>query len=62
MVVVAHRPFAIAFVDKLLLLVDGAVRAFGPRDEILQKIAPGQVASFKQQGISGEGTSDERHP
>ncbi|WDI32464.1 type I secretion system permease/ATPase [Hyphococcus flavus] len=45
-VIVAHRPAAIAFVDKLLLLVDGEVRALGPRDEILQKIAPRQVAPF----------------
>ena len=45
-VIVAHRPSAIAFVDKLLLLADGEVRAFGPRDEVLEKIAPGRIASF----------------
>ncbi|MEL7489690.1 MAG: type I secretion system permease/ATPase [Pseudomonadota bacterium] len=47
-IVVAHRPSAIAFVDKLLLLIDGEVRAFGPRDEILKQIAPSQVASFRK--------------
>ena len=46
-VIVAHRPSAVACADKLLLLMDGAVRAFGPRDEILQKLAPGQVTAFK---------------
>lgn len=46
-VIVAHRPATVAFVDKLLLLAGGELRAFGPRDEILQKIAPGQVTPFK---------------
>ncbi len=54
-VIVAHRPSAIAFVDKLLLLVDGEVRAFGPRDEILQKIAPNQVAAFRKPTEATEG-------
>ncbi len=45
-IIVAHRPTAVAFVDKLLLLVDGEVRAFGPRDEILKKIAPRQVTAL----------------
>ncbi len=47
-IIIAHRPSAIAFVDKLLLLADGEVKAFGPRDEVLQKIAPGRVASFEE--------------
>ncbi|MCA8889233.1 MAG: hypothetical protein KDA46_10415, partial [Parvularculaceae bacterium] len=45
-VIIAHRPSAIAHVDKLLMLMDGEVRAYGPRDEVLNKIAPGQVASI----------------
>lgn len=45
-VVVAHRPSAITHVDKLLMLVDGETRAFGPRDEVLNKIAPGRVAAI----------------
>ena len=45
-VIIAHRPTAIASVDKLLLLVDGQVRAFGPRDEVLQKITPKSVTPF----------------
>ncbi|WP_395076312.1 type I secretion system permease/ATPase [Hyphococcus sp.] len=59
-IVVAHRPSAIAFADKLLLLVDGEVRAMGPRDEVLQKIAPRQVTSFdaearaRQKKVSGD--------
>lgn len=45
-IVVAHRPSAITHVDKLLMLVDGETRAFGPRDEVLNKIAPGRVAAI----------------
>lgn len=39
-ILVAHRPSALAHVDKLALIVDGDLRAFGPRDEVLQKHAP----------------------
>ncbi|MEM9013917.1 MAG: type I secretion system permease/ATPase [Pseudomonadota bacterium] len=57
-VIVAHRPSAIAFVDKLLMLQDGEMKAFGPRDDVLKKIAPGMVASFdanakQRQGAGG---------
>jgi len=34
-VVIAHRPAAIAAVDKILMLRDGTVAAFGPRAEIM---------------------------
>ncbi len=40
-VVVAHRPSAITHVDRLLMLVDGEPRAYGPRDEVMAKLAPG---------------------
>lgn len=36
-VVVAHRPSAISALNKLLVLDDGRVRAFGPRDEVLAR-------------------------
>ena len=60
-IIIAHRPSAIAFVDKLLMLTDGAVAAFGPRDEVLKKIAPGLVARSeggakeRPQGALGNG-------
>lgn len=47
-ITVAHRPSAITFVDKLLFLVGGEARAFGPRDEILAQIAPKQVAVLRR--------------
>ncbi len=37
-VVIAHRPSAIAAVDKLLFLKNGRQAAFGPKNEVLQQI------------------------
>ncbi|HOP19154.1 MAG TPA: ATP-binding cassette domain-containing protein, partial [Parvularculaceae bacterium] len=53
-IIVAHRPSAIAFVDKLLFLVGGEVRAFGPRDEVLAQIAPKQAPVLRRVVSDGE--------
>ncbi len=37
-VVVAHRPSALAGVDQVLMMADGRAQAFGPRDEVLRKV------------------------
>src|SRR5882724_2582327 len=37
-VVVAHRPSAIAGVDLLLMMNQGRVQAFGPKDEVLSRV------------------------
>ncbi len=37
-IVVAHRPSAIASVDQLLMMNQGRVQAFGPKDEVLAKV------------------------
>ena len=37
-VLIAHRPSALASCDKVLFLVNGLQQGFGPRDEILRKI------------------------
>jgi PrtD family type I secretion system ABC transporter len=37
-IVIAHRPSAIAGVDLLLVLNQGRLQAFGPKDEILSKV------------------------
>jgi ABC-type protease/lipase transport system fused ATPase/permease subunit len=37
-VVVAHRPSAIANVDLLLMMNGGRAQAFGPRDEVLSRV------------------------
>ena len=38
LVIVAHRPSLLDSVDKVLVLRDGAVEAFGPRSEILPRV------------------------
>jgi ATP-binding cassette subfamily C protein len=38
--IVAHRQSMLPIVDKLLVIREGRVAMFGPRDEILRKIAP----------------------
>ncbi|MGC1573919.1 MAG: type I secretion system permease/ATPase, partial [Pseudolabrys sp.] len=37
-IVVAHRPSAIAGVDRLLMMNQGKAQAIGPKDEILSKV------------------------
>ena len=37
-IVVAHRPSAIAGVDHILVMAQGRVQAFGPKEEVLSKV------------------------
>ena len=49
-VMISHRPNTLGAVDKLLLLRDGAVEMFGPRDEIIGRLsrpAAGQSVTAK---------------
>jgi len=39
-ILVAHRPSALAMCDKVLLLINGMQQAFGPRDDVLSKVIP----------------------
>lgn len=61
-IIVAHRPSAITHVDKLLMIIDGEPRAYGPRDEVLNKIAPGQISPIggarkaRDQSVDSEAT------
>jgi ABC-type protease/lipase transport system fused ATPase/permease subunit len=44
-VVIAHRPTVLSTIDMLLVLAEGRVQAFGPKDAVLQKIRrPANVA------------------
>lgn len=43
-VVVAHRDSVLAVLDRLLIMDQGAVKAFGPRDEILKALAQARQA------------------
>jgi ABC-type protease/lipase transport system fused ATPase/permease subunit len=46
-IVVAHRPSAIAGVDQLLVMNQGRAQAFGPKDEILSKVLQRPPASSR---------------
>jgi ABC-type protease/lipase transport system fused ATPase/permease subunit len=37
-VVIAHRPSALAGVDLVLVMADGKAQSFGPKDEVLNKV------------------------
>ncbi len=37
-IIIAHRPSALAAVNKVLVLANGQTRAFGPKDEVLRNI------------------------
>jgi ABC-type protease/lipase transport system fused ATPase/permease subunit len=37
-IIIAHRPSALAVCDKVLYLANGMVQAYGPRDEVMRKI------------------------
>ena len=53
-IIMAHRPAAIQECDLLLVLDNGARRAFGPRDEVLKAMvrnAPEIVRSTGQGGV-----------
>jgi ATP-binding cassette, subfamily C, type I secretion system permease/ATPase len=39
-VLIAHRPTALAACDKVLVIANGNLQAFGPRDEVLRKVMP----------------------
>lgn len=44
-IIIAHRPSILASVDKILVLKNGAVEAFGPREEVLARFQPGRTLS-----------------
>lgn len=37
-IVIAHRPAALSAVNKVLVMANGQIRAFGPRDEVLKTV------------------------
>ena len=51
-IVIAHRPSLIAGLDRLLVLREGRTGMYGPRTEILTKIAG--VVPFKRPAIAAE--------
>ncbi|MDQ0321945.1 ATP-binding cassette subfamily C protein PrsD [Pararhizobium capsulatum DSM 1112] len=59
-IVIAHRPSALAATDLVLMMNEGRMQAFGPKDEVLAKILrqesrPPQVAGAANLKVVGEG-------
>ena len=54
-VVVAHRPIGIESVDQLLVLKDGRVQAFGPKETVLAQVLQPRVTSPSPIKIVSEG-------
>ena len=52
-IVVAHRPSALAGVDQVLVMAEGRVQAFGPKDEVLAKLLGTPAAAERRQPRQG---------
>ena len=50
-ILIAHRPSALATCDKVLLLANGTQQAFGPRDEVLAKVTMRPAAQAAAGGL-----------
>jgi len=48
-VIVSHKPSLLVNADKMLMLKEGQVAMFGPREEVLKKLAGQQQVSLSQQ-------------
>jgi PrtD family type I secretion system ABC transporter len=60
-VIIAHRPSILRHVDKILVMRDGAVQMFGPREEVLKKlIGPAQAKAPARQAPQTTRATDER--
>ena len=46
-VVIAHRPSALAHIDKVMAMANGQVQAFGPKEEVLRKVLAAVPAAPK---------------
>jgi len=52
-IIVAHRPSALAAVDKILVMKDGRMQAFGPKDEIFAKLRRPAGQPFPLTAVEG---------
>jgi len=55
-IIVAHRPSALAEISMLLWLDNGVMRAFGPKAEVLPKLAGAPPANANRIRAVGEGS------
>jgi len=55
-IVIAHRPSALAHLDKVMVLAGGQIQAIGPRDEVLRKTV--QNAAAARLKVVGDGLQE----
>jgi len=60
-IVIAHRPSILQHADKILILRDGLIEAFGPRTEIFAKLTPTAATGPSHTRIQPPPNSLERH-
>lgn len=56
-ILISHRPSTLAACDKVLVLANGGQQAFGPRDEVLQKVLS-QPVSFSNNNVDVDPDED----
>ncbi|TXM70389.1 ATP-binding cassette domain-containing protein, partial [Methylobacterium sp. WL69] len=61
-VVVAHRPSALAAVDLILMMAEGRVQAFGPKDEILKSVLRPASVPFETRAVEPRAAPGTRQP
>jgi len=61
-IIVAHRPMIMGAVDKVLIMRDGFLEAFGPRSEILQRAAPRMPGRGPQANVVPLAAASSLHP
>jgi ATP-binding cassette, subfamily C, type I secretion system permease/ATPase len=61
-VLITHRPSFLAAVDKVLLLRDGTIELFGPRDKVLEQMRMGNVVPRAKPPIVGLAKPQEVRP
>lgn len=44
LIVITHRPNILSVIDHMMVLTDGQIKAFGPRDEVLASLNPNKTA------------------
>ncbi len=57
-VVIAHRPSALAAIPKMLVLADGKMAAMGPRDEIMRKVMARQTGQSNVERLPSAAQSE----
>ncbi|MBV2235050.1 MAG: type I secretion system permease/ATPase [Sterolibacterium sp.] len=58
-VVISHRPSVLAVVDKILLLRDGMLAAYGPRDDVINAMQQGAIPGIRSLPASNPDSNEQ---